>query len=218
MDFIFEQLRIGGERNFGYLLGDRRAGVCVLIDPAFSPEMAVERAKAQSLKVSHIVNTHGHADHINGNAKARELTGAPVAGFAGSAEIKPEAPLKDGATLAVGQFTLRFLHTPGHCEDHLVIALQEPPVAVTGDLLFVGKVGGTGSDEAARAEWHSLQRVLKELPDETTIWPGHDYGCRPSSTIGLEKRTNPFLLCKNVDEFIRFKAEWSGFKAQHGLR
>lgn len=218
MDFVFEQLRLGGDRNLGYLLGDRHAGVCVLIDPAFDPAMAVDRAEAQLLKVSHIVNTHGHADHINGNAKAQELTGAPVAGFAESKEIKLDVPLKDGAFLAVGRFALRVLHTPGHCDDHLVIALDDPPVAITGDLLFVGKVGGTGSVAATRTEWQSLQRVLRELPDETTIWPGHDYGCRPCSTIGLEKRTNPFLLCKNVDEFICFKGAWSGYKAQLGLK
>ena len=79
MQLIFEQIRTGGDRNFGYLLGDRAAGQGVLIDPWYAPEILVQRAADQGLRVVYIVNTHGHADHINGNAKACELTGAPVA-------------------------------------------------------------------------------------------------------------------------------------------
>lgn len=217
MDFILEQVRVGGDRNFGYLVGDRKAKVAVLVDPSFSPEMLVERATAQGLKVTHILNTHGHGDHTNGNEKARELTRAPVAAYRDS-PVKHDLGLSDGETLAVGGFTLRFLHTPGHCADHLVIALADPPVAITGDLVFVGKVGGTTSDEDARREWASLRHVLDELPGETTVWPGHDYGCRPVSTLAMEKRTNPFLLCKDEVDFLRLKQEWPGFKAKHGLK
>ena len=80
MRFIFEQLRIGGDRNFGYLIGDREASVGVLVDPSYAPESLVERARAQGLKITHILNTHGHSDHTNGNAAARSLTDAKVAG------------------------------------------------------------------------------------------------------------------------------------------
>ncbi|MBI3831869.1 MAG: MBL fold metallo-hydrolase [Planctomycetes bacterium] len=217
MDLVFEQIRIGGDRNFGYLLGDRNAKVCILIDPAYTPEQLVERAKAQELKVTHIVNTHGHGDHINGNAKAVELTGAPVAAHPDSPTL-PDVRLADNTVLEVGSFKLRVLHTPGHCEDHLILAMPDPPIAITGDLIFVGKVGGTTTDEAARIEWNSLQRVLRELPDATTLWPGHDYGIRPSSTMGLEKRTNPFLRCKDLAAFIQLKRDWPVFKQQHGLK
>ena len=77
MRFIFEQIRVGGDRNFGYLLADRDARQAVLIDPSFTPEALVERAVEQHLKVTCIINTHGHTDHTNGNGKAVELTGAP---------------------------------------------------------------------------------------------------------------------------------------------
>jgi hypothetical protein len=89
---------------------------------------------------------------------------------------------------------------------------------ISGDLLFVGKVGGTRTDEDARVEWHSLQRVLTSFPDAATVWPGHDYGVRPSSTIALEKQTNPFLLCPDVDAFLKLKREWPSFKSTHGLK
>src|SRR5690242_7314148 len=80
MQLVFEQIRVGGDRNFGYLLGDRDAGEAVLIDPSYTPDETVRRAVDQQLRVSYIINTHGHPDHTNGNARAVELTGARVAG------------------------------------------------------------------------------------------------------------------------------------------
>ena len=79
MQLVFEQIRSGGDRNFGYILGDRKARQCALIDPSYSPDAFVERAREQGLTVALIVNTHGHPDHINGNDRVVELTGARVA-------------------------------------------------------------------------------------------------------------------------------------------
>ena len=79
MRLVFEQIRAGGDRNFGYLLGDRDARVGVLIDPSYSPEAFVERAQAQSLSITHVINTHSHPDHTNGNERALTLTGAALA-------------------------------------------------------------------------------------------------------------------------------------------
>lgn len=217
MRFVFEQIRTGGDRNFGYLIGDRAAGVAALIDPSYDPDGMVDRATAQGLNVELILNTHGHVDHTNGNDRARQLTGAPLAAYEGAAS-RPDVALRDGQTLQVGSLTVRVLHVPGHADDHVLLHLPDERVAITGDLLFVGKIGGTGSDEAARVEYDSLRRVLEALPDDTTIWPGHDYGCRPASTIALEKETNPFLECADFAEFLALKRDWSTFKATHGLK
>ena len=217
MRLVFEQVRTGGDRNFGYLIGDREAGRGVLVDPSYSPAVLVERAAAQGLTVTHIVNTHGHPDHTEGNAAAVELTGAPVAAHPAAPE-PPGVVLADGGELPVGALTLTCLHTPGHCDDHLVLFEPTHRVLVTGDLLFVGKVGGTKTEEDARTEWGSLQRLLDAVPDDTTVWPGHDYGARPSSTIGLERQTNPFLTCSNVDAFLRLRVEWPEYKKRMGLR
>ena len=89
---------------------------------------------------------------------------------------------------------------------------------ITGDLLFVGKVGGTRTEEEARTEWDSLQRLLNVIPDDATVWPGHDYGARPSSTLALEKEGNPFLRCATVAEFMQLKREWPAVKARLGLK
>lgn len=217
MQLVFEQIRTGGDRNFGYLLGDRAAGVAVLIDPSFAPELLVERATAQRLRVTHIINTHGHPDHINGNAAAVELTGAVVAAHP-SCPSGPAVPLESGSRLAVGALGLDFLYVPGHCPDHIVVFERTRRLLITGDLLFVGKVGGTGNEADARTEWDSLQRVLHTFPPETTVWPGHDYGVRPSSTLALERETNPFLLCPDVDAFIGIKRDWAKVKGSLGLR
>ncbi|WP_306591628.1 MBL fold metallo-hydrolase [Geothrix sp. 21YS21S-4] len=217
MRFIFEQLRLGGDRNFGYLLGDREAGEGLLVDPSFDPEAAVGRAEAQGLRIRGILNTHGHADHSSGNAAARALTGAPVMGGPGHPGAV-DVLLRGGERIAFGAFGLKVWHVPGHCADHLAFLVEEENAGLTGDLLFVGKVGGTASDADARTEWDSLQRLLREWPPETTVWPGHDYGARPSSTLAWERRCNPFLQCADAAAFIRLKAEWPTFKARHGLR
>lgn len=217
MQLIFEQVRVGGDRNFGYLLGDRDTQRGVLIDPSYSPETLVERARAQGLTVTHVVNTHGHSDHTNGNEQAIELTGAPVAAHP-TAPNRPDVEIADGQEVGVGGLGLQCWHVPGHSDDHLVIYEPLTGILITGDLLFVGKVGGTKTDADARTEWSSLQRVLGAVPDAVTVWPGHDYGVRPSSTIGLEKATNPFLRCADADAFIRFKGDWPDFKREHGLK
>lgn len=217
MRFIFEQLRVGGDRNFGYLLGDRDAGVGLVIDPSYSPGIVVERARVQGLRITHILNTHGHPDHTNGNAVAKALTGAGVAG--GPGHPGPvDLILQDGDRVPFGAFSIRTWHVPGHHPDHLAFLVEGQDAGFTGDLLFVGKVGGTQTEADGRTEWASLHRLLRDWPDGTTIWPGHDYGARPSSTMAWERRTNPFLLCADIEAFLQAKQEWAGFKVKHGLR
>ena len=215
MQLVFEQIRAGGDRNFGYLLGDRSARRAVLIDPSYSPDVFVARAADQGLMVSHVINTHGHPDHTNGNERTASMTRAVIAAHP---LLHPGLVLEDGHRLAVGALTLRCVHVPGHSEDHIALYEETNRLLITGDLLFVGKVGGTASDEDARVEWQSLQRLVTDVPDHATVWPGHDYGARPSSTMALEKSTNPFLLCRSVDEFLQLKATWTSFKKEHGLR
>ena len=217
MQLVFEQVRAGGDRNFGYILGDRTVRECALIDPSYSPEAFVQRAREQGLTVTLIVNTHGHPDHLNGNATAVELTGARVAAHPRS-PAAPDIPVADGQDLMIGSLPLRCLHVPGHAADHLALYQPDYQLLLTGDLLFVGKVGGTSNDADARTEWESLQRLLASIPDAATVWPGHDYGARPSSTIALERSTNPFLLCGDAEEFLRRKAEWPELKKTLGLK
>lgn len=217
MRFILEQIRVGGDRNFGYLLGDREAGEGLLIDPSFDPDAMVARAEAQKLRITHILNTHGHPDHTNGNAMAKTLTGAPILGGPGHPGPVDQV-VQDGARIPFGGYHLLAWQVPGHCPDHLAFLVEEMAAGLTGDLLFVGKVGGTSSDKDARVEWGSLQRLQKGWPRHTTIWPGHDYGVRPSSTLAWEAESNPFLRCPTLEAFIHLKNHWAQFKGEHGLK
>ena len=215
MQLIFEQIRAGGDRNFGYLLADRDAGQGVLIDPSYSPEQFVERARAQRIAITHVVNTHGHPDHTNGNETAVSLTGAAIAAHP---VLNPDKALLDNERFAVGAWTLQVLHVPGHASDHITLYEPVHQILITGDLLFVGKVGGTSNDRDATTEWDSLQKMLRAVPDAASVWPGHDYGVRPSSTIGMERASNPFLRCHDLAAFLKLKTEWPRVKGDLGLK
>ena len=123
----------------------------------------------------------------------------------------------DNEELGVGSLRLRFLHTPGHIPDHLCIQVEGN--LLTGDILFVGKVGGTGPyfpGSDPKQQWESLQR-LKKLDPALAVWPGHDYGVTPSSTIGHEAASNPFLLCQSFAEFQHLKDHWAEYKKAHNI-
>jgi glyoxylase-like metal-dependent hydrolase (beta-lactamase superfamily II) len=210
---IFEQIPVGGDRNFAYLVGDEKSGRAAVVDPAYSPDAVVERARALGLSVEFVLNTHGHHDHAGGNDRVEALTGARV--------VAPRSmEAADGASISLGSVRLTFLHTPGHTPDSSCILAEgpEPPgKLMTGDTLFVGKVGGTGYGEDARQEYESLHRLLRDLPGQTEVWPGHDVGVAPSSTLDHERRTNPFLLRESFEEFVTLKRNWLEYKRKHGI-
>ena len=121
----------------------------------------------------------------------------------------------DGSALELGELTLRIIWTPGHTHDGICILVED--VLITGDTLFVGKVGGTGFGDDARAEYDSLHRKILTLPDHIRVFPGHDYGVRPESTIGDEKKENPFLLRDSFETFVDLKRNWAAYKEEHGI-
>lgn len=189
MDIVFEQIKVGNFRNFGYVLGDKDAKQAVLIDPSWDPSLFVKQACGQGLDVVYVINTHGHEDHANGNDTAVSATDSKLL----------EYPV-DGQKLSLGGLRINFYRAPGHCADHILIHEEVHDLLFTGDLLFVGAVGGIKATGDLKAEWNSLRR-LKKFPQGATVWPGHDYGERPSSTLKQEFASNPYLMCKNFKEF-----------------
>ncbi len=217
----FLQLHLGGDRNFSYLLGDRSSRAAAAVDPGFRADQFVAIAKEYDLKIEMILITHGHSDHRDETNELIRLTAAEL--YAAEEENIPGAqPVNDGDRLALGAKTIVAYHTPGHSPGHVCYLFERR--LITGDLLFCGKVGGTGPyfpGSSSKAEWDSLQRITK-LPDSIQVFPGHDYyggeGKMQQSTIGYEKRHNPFLLCANFEAFMHLKNNWNSYKAEHGIR
>jgi hydroxyacylglutathione hydrolase len=209
------QIRSGGDRNFSYILADETTGKAAAVDPGYPPRTELDVIGRDRLDLLFIIATHDHSDHTGGCLELALKTGAPVA-MHSSAHSPRDIDLADGMTLAVGTESLRIIHTPGHTPDSVCILAGGD--LITGDTLFVGKVGGTGFGSDARAEYESIHTRLMTLPPETRVWPGHDYGVRPSSTIGDELMENPFILRPTFDSFLDLKRNWAEYKRIHGIR
>jgi len=211
---FLQQIPTGGDRNLAYLVADPTTRRAAVIDPSYAPERIADIADDAGLSVAYAFCTHDHHDHTNGNEAFARRTGVRPLLFG---DIDPGTKLRveDAATFSLGRLAVRILHTPGHTPDS--ICLHVGDAVFTGDTLFVGKVGGTDSTAAARAEYDALHRVLLSLPDDTRVFPGHDVGVAPASTIGRERRTNPFLLRPDFDRFVDLKRHWAAYKKEHGI-
>ena len=212
---IFEQIRVGGDRNFTYLVADEQSKKALLVDPAYNRKKILSLIDKHGLRVVYVVNTHGHYDHSQLSGEIASATGARIVGHPSSAGLS-KVGVGDGDELLLGSLAVTVLHTPGHTADSICLLAENK--LITGDTLFVGKVGGTDFGAQAHAEYDSLFNKLLRLPEDVEVWPGHDYGVQPSSTIGHERQTNPFLLCRSFEEFVDLKRNWAQYKREHGIK
>jgi glyoxylase-like metal-dependent hydrolase (beta-lactamase superfamily II) len=187
---IIRQLEVGYLDNFCYIVGCENTRQSLVIDPGPDVEQIVSAAQKEGLEIVTIVNTHGHGDHTAGNAKLKTLTGAKIIIHGLDADGYPEADvrLSDEETLQLGEISVEVIHTPGHTPGGICLHAQGN--LFTGDTLFVGDSGRTDLPGGDRPALGKSIRRLMELPDHTVVWPGHNYGPTPSSTIGWEKRHN----------------------------
>ena len=205
-NLIFKQISLGDVgRNFAYIIGDEATRDAAVIDPGYNVEKILQQIQQLDVNVKYIVNTHSHGDHTSGNAKLKEKTHARIVAHTKSPRPKDIA-VKDQDTLQLGKLTVTVIHTPGHTPDGICLLVDNK--LVTGDTLFVGECGRTDlAGSSAEDMYHSLFDKILALDDSIEVYPGHNYGNRPSSTIGHERKTNYTLEKRTLEEFIEFMSE-----------
>jgi glyoxylase-like metal-dependent hydrolase (beta-lactamase superfamily II) len=205
-----KQFEESGFMVFSYLVGCGKTKEALVIDPAGDIDAIIAEADKEGFRILRILNTHGHVDHIMGNAELKKKTNASITVHEGDAEIMvavpplklqlfnakasppPDATVKDNDIIAVGEERLRVVHTPGHTPGSICLHLDG--YLFTGDTLFVEGVGRTDLPGGSWPQlFNSITKKVLSFPEDTIIMPGHNYGPQPSSTVGDEKRNNPYI-------------------------
>jgi glyoxylase-like metal-dependent hydrolase (beta-lactamase superfamily II) len=198
------QIEVGLLQNFCEILYCPETRAAAIVDPAWEVDRLLRETERLGLKVELALITHTHNDHIEGVEELVRTTGATVVVNPREADRVRGASAAlvdatDGVEIAIGRRGVRALETRGHTVGG--VCYLADGYVITGDVLFVGGCGRTnfaGGDTAQM--WQSLQRLMR-LPEETRVYPGHNYGETPTSTIGHEILTNKYLRCATFDEF-----------------
>jgi hydroxyacylglutathione hydrolase len=215
------QLEIGPMQNYVYLVGDADTREAAVVDAAWDIDAILEVAAKDGMTITKALVTHFHPDHLGGRYMGMNVIGAtellarvPVkvyinkreAGFVHRISDLSDSdlvPVEGGDVVNVGNLPVTFIHTPGHTPGSQCFLAGGN--LISGDTLFIGSCGRSdlpGSDPAEL--YQSLNHTLRNLPDETVVYPGHNYADRPTSTIGHEKRRNMCMRFQSVEEFLRF--------------
>ncbi|MCZ6821619.1 MAG: MBL fold metallo-hydrolase [Deltaproteobacteria bacterium] len=225
-DLYFSQIPVGQMANFAYLIGSRSTREVLLVDPAWSVDALLDQCEADGMKPVGALVTHYHQDHVGGEIFGMEIEGVPrllercpvplyVNEHEGDGTLKvtgaSESDLRrmsGGDDITLGEVRIRLIHTPGHTPGSQCFLVEEEGQAgklVSGDTLFLGSCGRVdlpGSDPEQM--YRSLNEKLKQLPDETILYPGHLYSTEPQGSMGDEKKNNPFLRVANLEQFLMF--------------
>jgi glyoxylase-like metal-dependent hydrolase (beta-lactamase superfamily II) len=207
---FLKQIEVSPMAVFAYIIGDPQTGKGIVIDPADNVDFLIGLAKDHGIQLNYIVNTHGHSDHISGNKEMKEKSGAAIIIHESDASMLVNTPpamlrmfnaessppadrtVKDGDFISLDNISLKVIHTPGHSPGSIVLQMDD--CLFTGDTLFVEAIGRT---DLPGGSWPVMSRSIKEriftFPDETRVFPGHNYGRMPSSTVGHEKKYNPYM-------------------------
>jgi glyoxylase-like metal-dependent hydrolase (beta-lactamase superfamily II)/rhodanese-related sulfurtransferase len=219
-----KQFFVEGLGCASYIVGCEAEGVAAVIDPDREVQKYLDVAAARGLKITHIIETHLHADHVSGNTDLAERTGADIYLHEASGAEFNHKPLRDGEIIALGNIRLKVVHTPGHTPESITLLISdttradEPWLALTGDTLFVGDIGrpdlvGAEAANGLAVDMHtSLFDKLLPLNDGLLVYPGHgagslcgkSIGSMRSTTLGYERKYNPALAPRELDEFVAF--------------
>lgn len=231
MSLVFETISTEGIAVLSYLVGDDSEGTAAVIDPCADVDRYLELAREKKVAITHIFETHIHADLVSGSRELQERLGGDakimLSVEGGPSYDFPHTGVQDGNRFEFGSVLIVAKHTPGHTPEHMSYVLHEkkrpevPWGVLTGDSLFVNSAGRPdllGDDQSqklAEQQFHTLRDFFLKLDDCVMIYPAHGHGSpcgaeigdRLSSSIGYERRFNPFLQIPDVKEFTRYALE-----------
>jgi glyoxylase-like metal-dependent hydrolase (beta-lactamase superfamily II) len=214
------QLEIGPMQNYVYLVGDPETREAAVIDAAWEIDAIVDAAAADGYTITKALVTHFHPDHLGGRFMGMSVTGATElvaklgikthinkheAGYVGRvSDLSPSdvVAVDAGDTITIGKVPLTFVHTPGHTPGSQCFLVDGN--LISGDTLFIGSCGRTDLPGSDPAQLYDSLKTLRKLPDDTMLYPGHNYADRPTSTIGNEKRRNLCMRFDSLEEFLGF--------------
>jgi hydroxyacylglutathione hydrolase len=219
-----QQFFVDGLACASYLVGCESQGIAAVVDPDRDVRKYLKAAENRGLKITHIIETHLHADHVSGNTDLAARTGAEIYVHEASGAQFPHKFLKDGDVIELGNVRIRVVHTPGHTPESITLLIsdmtraEEPWLALTGDTLFVGDIGRPDlvGAEAARGLANDMYSTIFEkllpLNDNLMIYPGHgagslcgkSIGAMRSTTLGFERKYNTALSARQREQFVEF--------------
>jgi hydroxyacylglutathione hydrolase len=210
--FFVHQFELGPWDNFVYLIGDKATRECAVVDPAWHAPAILAEAEKLDVKITHMLCTHSHFDHVNRVDEILNATDAQVHMLGAEVDhgdFKCENLVRHapGDVLTVGKHAeITFVHTPGHTPGSTCYKLRDS--LVTGDTLFVegcGRCDFVGGDPETMHQ--TIHELVRSMPGETALYPGHNYGSMVSSTLDHELAKNPYLQLATVDDFVAHRME-----------
>ena len=200
---LFRQLFDKTSCTYTYLIASAKGREALIIDPVLENlEKYIQLLKELDLKLVKVIDTHIHADHVTGASKLKEVTDCATLMGEHTPADTVEIKVKDGDIIEIDSLKIKSLYTPGHTSDSYSFLLDSH--LFTGDTLLINGTGRTDFQNGSSVDaYNSLFNNILKLPEETLVYPGHDYNGKFSSTIGNEKKFNPRLQFKNVDEYVK---------------
>ncbi len=219
-----QQFFIDGLGCASYIVGCEAKGVAAIIDPDRDVQKYLDAAASRGLTITHIIETHLHADHVSGNSDLAACTGAQIYVHEASGAEFPHQSVRDGDVLELGNLRLKVIHTPGHTPESITLLVtdttrsEQPWLALNGDTLFVGDmgrpdlVGAEAANGLASDMYHTMYEKILPLNDGLLIYPGHgagslcgkSIGSMRSTTLGYERISNPALAPRSKEEFVQY--------------
>ena len=201
---IFKQVALGKMQNFSYIMGD--SGEAAIVDPGWDVDELIETA--EDMKITKIILTHFHFDHVQKTDELADRTKAEIYLYEDEFESLKKVvgshkvhKLKDNDKIKVGKVKIKVIHTPGHTPGGMCLLVENK--LITGDTLFVNAIGRTDLPGGNAPQLFESLQKLKKLDDKIEVYPGHDYGDVPVSTIAREKKQNPYFMCKSKEDFLK---------------